>query len=109
MNKQLAFDDRTVKLIGIPALGMLIPNLSGLITNRLHRPAELMGSYLYFITLLFLIWEGNVRLLYFIREKYPWNRKPYLKIIVALFFANIIYSSLISFFWLKAWKMWSRE
>jgi hypothetical protein len=109
MNKHLAFDDRTVKLIGIPALGVLIPNLSGLITNRLYRSAELLGSYLYFITLFFLIWEGNVRLLNFIRQKYPWNRNSYPKIIIALFFANIIYSSLLSFLWLKAWKIWSLE
>jgi sensor histidine kinase YesM len=109
MDKQLAFDDRTVKIIGIPALGVLIPNLSGLITNRLYRPAELVGSYLYFITLFLLIWEGNVRLLNFIRKKYPWNRKSYPRIIIALFFANVIYSSLLSFLWLKAWKIWSLE
>jgi len=109
MDKQLALHDRTVKLICIPALGILVPNLSGLITNRLYRSTELLGSYLYFITLFFLIWEGNVRLLIFIRKKYPWNGKSYPRIIIALFFANIIYSSLLSFFWLKVWKMWSPE
>ena len=109
MNKQMALDDRTVKIIGIPALGVLIPNLSGLITNRLYRSTELIGSYLYFITLFFLIWEGNVRLLNFIRKKYPWNRKSYPRIIISLFFANVIYSSLLSLLWLKAWKTWSLE
>ena len=105
----MALDDRTVKIIGIPALGVLIPNLSGLITNRLYRSTELIGSYLYFITLFFLIWEGNVRLLNFIRKKYPWNRKSYPRIIISLFFANVIYSSLLSLLWLKAWKTWSLE
>ncbi len=109
MNKQLAFDDRSVKIIGIPALGVLIPNLSGLITNRRYRLPDLIGCYLYFITLFFLIWEGNVRLLRFIRKKYPWNSKSYPRIIISLFFANVIYSSFLSFFWLKAWKTWSLE
>jgi sensor histidine kinase YesM len=109
MNKNEVLHDRRVKLIGIPALGMLIPNLSGLITNRLYRSIELAGSYLYFIAVLFLVWEGNTRLMYFIRAKYPWTRGSYYKIILALFVVNVIYSSLVSFLLLKCWWLWSRE
>jgi hypothetical protein len=109
MNKNEVLHDRRVKLIGIPALGMLIPNLSGLITNRLYRSIELVGSYLYFIAVLFLVWEGNTRLMYFIRAKYPWTRGSYYKIILALFVVNVIYSSLVSFLLLKCWWLWSRE
>jgi len=64
-----------VKLIGIPALGLLIPNLSGLISNRLYSITELVACYLFFITVAFLVWEGNVRLMYFIRARYPWTKK----------------------------------
>ena len=110
MNKQRTLpQDWTFKLVGIPALGLLIPNISGLITNRLYRSTELIGCYLYFVIVSLLIWEGNTRLMYFIREKYPWTRKSYYKIILALFFANIIYSGLLSTLLLKAWKMWSNE
>jgi sensor histidine kinase YesM len=109
MTKKEILDDKVVKLIGIPALGILIPNLAGLITNRLYRSTELVGSYFYFIVVTWLIWEGNVRLMYFIREKYPWTKKSYYKIIFALFFANVIYSGLISSLLLKGWKIWSRE
>lgn len=33
MNNNPVLRDRTVRMIGIPALGVLIPNLAGLITN----------------------------------------------------------------------------
>jgi sensor histidine kinase YesM len=109
MNNNTVLRDKMVRSIGIPALGILIPNLAGLITNRLYRSIELVGSYLYFIVIFFLVWEGNIRLMYFIRKKYPWTRSSYYKIIIALFFINIIYSGLISFLLLKTWKTWSRE
>ena len=71
MNNNTVLRDRTVRMIGIPTLGILIPNLAGLITNRFYRSIELVGSYLYFVAVFFLVWEGNIRLMYFIRERYP--------------------------------------
>src|ERR1700761_8683294 len=109
MNNNMVLRDRTVRLIGIPILGVLIPILTGLITNHLYRSIELVGSYLYFIIVILLVWEGNIRLMYFIRERYPWTRGSYYKIIIALFFVNVIYSGLISCLLLKVWKIWSRE
>jgi sensor histidine kinase YesM len=109
MNNNSVLRDRTVRLIGIPALGVLIPNLAGLITNRFYRSIELVGNYLYFVTVFFLVWEGNIRLMYFIRKKYPWTRGSYYKVIIALFFINVIYSGLVTSLLLKSWKIWSRE
>src|ERR1700748_1344162 len=101
MNKQLALNDRTVKVIGIPALGLLVPNLSGVLTNRLYAWSELAACYLFFIVVAYLVWEGNVRLMYYIREKSPWTKKAYHKIIIALFFTNIIYSGVLASVLLK--------
>jgi len=98
-----------VKLIGIPALGLLIPNLTGLISNSLYTATELVACYLFFITVAFLVWEGNVRLMYFIRARYPWSKKTYYKIIVSLFFANIVYSGLVSAVLLNLWHYCSHE
>jgi sensor histidine kinase YesM len=109
MNKNTVLRDRTVRLVGIPALGAVIPNLAGLITNHFYRSIELVGNYLYFIAVFFLVWEGNIRLMYFVRERYPWTRGSYHKIIIALFLVNVVYSGLLSFLLLKAWKIWSRE
>ncbi|WP_188935994.1 sensor histidine kinase [Puia dinghuensis] len=109
MNKKIVLNDRVVKSIGIPALGLFIPNLSGLINNRLYTYSELAACYLFFIVVAFLVWEGNVRLMYFIRERFPWSKKSYYKIIVALFFANIVYSGAISLLLLRLWQYCSRE
>src|SRR6185312_11373368 len=109
MNRQHALDDRIVKTIGIPVLGIFIPNLTSLITNRRYSLSELAACYLFFIVVSFLVWEGNVRLMYFIREKFPWTRRAYYKIIVALFFANVVYSGVLSFLLLRLWLICSRE
>ena len=109
MNRQLVLNDRIVKLIGIPALGFLVPNLTGLITNGLYTFSELAASYLYFIVVAFLVWEGNVRLMYYIRTVIPWSRRSYYRIIIALFFANIVYSGLLSSLLLRLWQLASHE
>jgi sensor histidine kinase YesM len=109
MNKQHALNDRMIKIAGIPVLGILIPNLTGLITNRRYSYPELAACYLFFIVVAFLVWEGNVRLMYLIRARFPWSRKSWNKIIIALFFANIVYSGSLSFLLLRLWLLCSRE
>ncbi|HEV3250244.1 MAG TPA: hypothetical protein VGZ71_04790, partial [Puia sp.] len=48
MNSEESLRDRTVKLIGIPLLGIIIPNIAGLITNTLYTFTELLLCYAYF-------------------------------------------------------------
>src|SRR5579871_4540219 len=96
MDNKNAFNDRMIKLIGIPALGLFIPNISGLITNRNYSYLELLACYAYFTFLSFLVWQGNVWLMHFIRKKYIWSFRQYHKIIISLFLVNIVYSGSIS-------------
>lgn len=109
MDKKNAFDDRMIKLIGIPLLGLFIPNLSGLITNRLYTYPGLLASYAYFTLVSFAVWQGNVWLMHFIRKKYTWSFQQYHKIIISLFLVNIVYSGVIAALMLQAWKMYSKE
>jgi len=109
MNREEIVQDRTVKLIGAPLLGLIIPNISGLITNSLYTPVELFICYLYFILIAFIIWQGNVWLMYFIRKKYEWRYNLYYKIILFLFLTNIVYSGLLSGLLLNIWKAFSKE
>ena len=109
MINEKTLDDRTIKWIGIPALGLLIPNLSGLITNRLYTYPELLACYAYFTLIALLIWQGNVWFMYFIRKRYTWSYKQYYKIVLALFLINIVYSGLLSTLLLNLWKMVARE
>jgi hypothetical protein len=109
MNKQLALNDRMVKIIGVPALGILIQNLTGLITNRLYSVGELIACYVFFISVAFLIWEGNVRLMYYIRERFPWSKKGYYKTIIAVSLINIVYSGILATLLLRLWIACARE
>lgn len=109
MTNENTLDDRTIKWIGIPALGLLIPNLSGLITNRLYSYPELLACYAYFTLIALLIWQGNVWFMYLIRKKYTWSYKQYHKIVISLFLINIVYSGVLSILLLDIWKMFARE
>ncbi|HVU54075.1 MAG TPA: histidine kinase [Puia sp.] len=109
MDNKNAFNDRMVKLIGIPVLGLFIPNISGLITNHLYTYPELLANYAYFTFLSFAVWQGNVWLMHFIRKKYSWSFSQYHKIIISLFLVNIVYSGAISVLLLSLWKTFSHE
>src|SRR6187402_70567 len=96
MDNKNVFDDRWIKFLGIPALGLFIPNLSGMITNRLYDYPELLASYAFFTLVSYLVWQGNVWLMHVIRRRYTWSFQQYHKIIISLFLVNIVYSGAIS-------------
>jgi sensor histidine kinase YesM len=102
-------NDRMVKTIGIPALGLALPNLSGLISNGLYTYPELAACYAFFILVSFLVWQGNVFLMNFIRKKFEWSFDSYYKVIISLFLANIVYSGSVSAILLDTWKAFSHE
>jgi sensor histidine kinase YesM len=108
-NNEGVLNDRMVKALCIPVLGIGIPNLAGLISNGLYSYPELAVCYLFFMAVSLLIWQGNVWLMYFIRKKANWSFREYYKIIIALFFANIVYSGTLSALLLHAWRLFSRE
>jgi sensor histidine kinase YesM len=109
MDNTHMLDDRLVKLIGIPVLGLLIPNIAGLITNNLYSYPQLLLSYAFFIFIAGLVWEGNVWLMNFVRRKYAWDFQQYPKIICALFLVNIVYSGTTAFLLLEVWKNFAHE
>ena len=101
--------DRIAVLIGAPLLGIIIPNISGLITNGRYTLAELLLCYLYFITIAFIVWQGNMWLMHFIRKRYEWRSNQYYKIILILFISNVVYSGLVSALLLDIWRTFSKE
>ncbi|HLX90282.1 MAG TPA: histidine kinase [Puia sp.] len=109
MKKEEMLNDRAIKLFGVPLLGFIIPNITGLITNSRYSVPEVIGCYAYFILVAFVIWEGNVRLMYFIRKKFKWRYDKYYKIIFILFSANVVFSGCMSLLLLTIWKYFSRE
>jgi sensor histidine kinase YesM len=109
MDSTAPVNDRKIKLFCIPLLGFIIPNISSLITNRSYNLIELIASYLFFILISLIVWQGNVKLMYFIKRKFEWRHNQYYKIILSLFFANIVYSGIVSASLLYLWLSNSRE
>ena len=109
MSEPTFVNDKVVKLIGVPLLGILIPNITGLISHSLYSVGELLISYVFFIFISFIVWQGNVWLMYYVRKRYYWQSKKYYKNIVALFFVNIVYSGAVALLLLNCWKIFSHE
>jgi sensor histidine kinase YesM len=109
MTNENTLNDRAIKLFGVPLLGIIIPNITGLITNNRYSFAELLACYTYFILVSFIIWQGNVWLMYYVRKKFKSRYNKYFKIISILFGANIVYSGASSILLLNGWKLLSKE
>lgn len=109
MYTEQALNDKLVKSIGIPVLGILIPNMTGLITNDLYSLPELFGSYCLFTGITWSVWQGNVQGRNYFRKKYNWVDRKYYQIIVSLFLINIVYSGALSALLMYVWKMFSGE
>jgi sensor histidine kinase YesM len=109
MNNREFIQDRAIKLLAIPLLGIVIPNLGGLITNGIYSLPVLILSYGYFVLVSLAVWQGNVWIMYFIRKKFRWQYHQYYKIILTLFLANVIYSGVASALLLNCWRLFSLE
>ena len=99
----------TFSYLIIPLLAVCIPNVAGLITNSLYAIWELILSYTFFIVIGFVIWKGNVRLMYFIRKNNIELYDTYLRIIVTYFLVNVLYSGIVTLGALYGWHLLSRE
>jgi len=108
MMKYKKVNDFFGKLLGIPLLGAVIPNVSGLINNSNYNFHDQVINYLWFTLTSFSIWIGNVGIHKIIRERTA-GRTPVQRTII-MFLLNIIYSSLVAFTILKLWVvLFSKE
>jgi LytS/YehU family sensor histidine kinase len=60
-----------------PLVGIAIPNLAGMIDHAAHSPAGLIGSYVWFIAVAFLTWEGNLLLYLRFQDRTAWLTRPW--------------------------------
>lgn len=101
--------NKTYSYVVIPLIAVLIPNAAGLITNRLYHPWELALSYLFFIVTGFIIWNGNMRLMHYLRKNNVEMYETYLRIVVTYFLVNVLYAGIVSLGALYGWHLLSRE
>jgi sensor histidine kinase YesM len=97
-------NDIGFRLVLIPALGIVVPYVAGLVNHVTFPLWKLKFSYLYTIGLSFLIWEGNRYLLFSLRSYFDWFNKPLRKIVtlvLAISFYTIPVSALLLVIWYK--------
>lgn len=100
--REVRLNDHVIRLIGIPGFGIAIPNVTGLLDGiPLQRP-EYWLSYLYFIAMSGLIWQGNRYLLFRTRQRFTWFDKPIEKLIL-LVINNVFYTAPVTIAMLCLW------
>jgi two-component sensor histidine kinase len=70
-------DDTAARLLVTPLVGVLVPNLAGMIDHGAHSYAGLIASYLWFTAVAFLTWEGNLRLYLRFQDRTAWLTRPW--------------------------------
>ncbi|HEU5145905.1 MAG TPA: sensor histidine kinase [Chryseosolibacter sp.] len=100
--QEAQLNDVTIRLIGVPAFGIIIPNATGLFGYLTFRDVTYWLGYIYFITLAYLIWQGNRYLLFRTRKRFTWFDKPIEKLILLLV-NNVFYTSPLTIAWLCVW------
>ena len=97
-------NDIGFRVILIPAFGVVIPLISGMINDQTPSTWKFKLSFLFTIGIAFLIWEGNRYLLFTLRSYFDWFNKPIRKIVVlvlAVSFYTIPISALMLVIWYK--------
>ena len=94
--------DLRIRLLMIPAFGILIPNVTTLFGPLGPAGAAYWAGYLWFVLLSFLIWHGNRWMLLVQRRRLDWFHQPVRKIAV-LVLANIFFTTPLSVAMLYAW------
>jgi hypothetical protein len=72
------------RLLVSPVVGALVVNLSGLIDHTQHSTLGLIGSYVWFATIAFLIWQGNRELYFRLPHREDWLLRPWRRLTVLL-------------------------
>src|SRR5687768_5671377 len=101
--------NRFFAFVIIPLLGILLPNLSGLISNDRYPGWQLLLSYAYFVLTAYMIWKGNLMFYRSIRKKYETRTTGYFKMLFSYFLVNLLFSTVISIACLLLWQMFSQE
>jgi len=107
--KKVFKKDRFIKFISIPFLAVSIVNLTGIITNVRYDFLDLIISYIYFIIVAWIIWQGNIKLFVLLKKNSDYSFKVYYKSILILYTVIITYTVLVALGLLFLWLLFSKE
>jgi hypothetical protein len=95
-------NDRLIRIVGIPFLGIVIPNATNFFGHLKPHDVVYWMGYAFAITLSTLIWQGNRYLLFRTRKRFTWFDKPIEKLIL-LIVNNVFYTAPITVALLCLW------
>ena len=101
--------DKLVKFISIPVLAVAIVNFAGIITNARYDVLHLFINYACFISIAWLIWQGNIWVMVLLKKNLNLPHKTYYKSILILYSACIIYTVIVAGGGLLLWLLFSYE
>ena len=102
---EVALDDRLVRAVGIPAFGLGIPRLTGLLDGiAASQPLYWLGTIL-FLVLAAAIWHGNRWLLLEQRRHWGWFDHPGRKLVMLLA-AIVLFTAPLTASTLAGWYAW---
>ncbi len=101
-NKGAYVNDIGFRLILVPAFGIIIPLMTGMINSFNFSNWQVKLSFLYTIGIAAVVWQGNRYLHFSMRSYFDWHNKPIQKILVLLF-SVAFYTIPVSILLLVGW------
>ena len=83
-------NDIGFRVILIPAFGVVIPLITGMVNQARLSNWQIKFSFLFTIGIAFIIWEGNRYLLFTLRSYFDWFNKPVRKIAVLVLAISVV-------------------
>lgn len=95
-------NDIGFRLILVPAFGIIIPLVTGMINSFNFSNWQVKLSFLYTIGIAAVVWQGNRYLHFSMRSYFDWHNKPIQKVLVLLF-SITFYTIPVSILLLVGW------
>ena len=98
-------NDRIALAISVPVIAILVPNMTGLIVKSRYSIPALLLQYCYFCLLVFIIWQGSVRVVIYLKKKVNLDKKTFLKYFVLTISYPSVYTAFIATVMLWIWTV----
>ena len=95
-------NDIAFRLILVPAFGIIIPLVTGMINSFNFSNWQVKLSFLYTIGIAAVVWQGNRYLHFSMRSYFDWHNKPIQKVLILLF-SIAFYTIPVSILLLVGW------
>ena len=92
--------------IVVPALGLTIPLLCGILEPAMFPVPQLFIQFALFVCVAQVIYRGNMFFLYPAARENAVLSKPFIKIVITYFMVNIVYSGMVALASLSSWNLY---